>query len=219
MNFINAIDISKFIQDWIAPEASIAIADQHYYVDYISGIHDIQIHPGQSIPSGSISARVLLHKERVESMVNESVFGISYYGVGFPIDNQLGFRGALTVILPPSYLIEKQPPLSYITGKKGEIWCPIPVEEIAYIESHQKKTWFYTLQDKYSTVQSLRILEKRLPDSFLRIHRSFIVNIAFIQHLYRDLSSNLLIRLKIPGSPELTVSQTYVPTVRGTLGF
>lgn len=216
---MNPFVINKFVKDWIPPEASIAIADRLQYVNYISGIHDIKIQPGQQIPSGSIAERVLQERERVELLVPESVFGIPYYGVGYPIENRTGLQGALTVILPPLYTLEKASPLTYITGKQGEFWIPTPVEEIAYIESHQKKTWFYTTNGKYSTIQTLKELEERLPDPFLRIHRSFIVNIVFVQHLYRDLSSNLILKLKMPDSPELTVSQTYVPNIRRKLEF
>ena len=213
------LKIPKFMKDWIPPEASVAFADKNQYVDYLSGIHDIQIRPGQPIPSGSITERVYQQRGRVESLVDESVFGIPYYGVGYPIEDQNGFNGVLTVILPPSYLLEKQSSFSFITGKQGEIWSPTPIDQIAYIESNQKKTWFYTKDGQYSTIQTLRALEQRLPSSFLRIHRSYIVNISFIQQLSRDLSSNLILRLKIPDSPELTVSQTYIPNVRRILGF
>lgn len=215
---MNTLKIKKFIKDWIPPEASVAFADKDQYLEYIPGIHDIQIHPGQPIPSGSITERVYQQRGRVESLVNELVFGIPYYGVGYPIEDLNGFNGALTVILPPSYSI-KQSSLSFITGKQGEIWSPTPIDQIAYIESNQKKTWFYTTDGQYSTIQTLRSLEQRLPSSFLRIHRSYIVNISFIQQLYRDLSSNLILKLNTPDFPVLTVSQTYVPIVRRILGF
>ena len=94
------------------PEASIAIADKLQYVNYISGIHDIKIQPGQLIPSGSVAERVIQQRERVEFLVPESVFGIPYYGVGYPIETRTSFQGALTVILPPSYTLEKASPLN-----------------------------------------------------------------------------------------------------------
>lgn len=216
---MNTLELNRFMKDWVPPEASIAIADNYQYIDYVSGIHDIKIRPGQPIPAGSVTERVIQQRDRVEFLVPESVFGIPYYGVGYPIENQIGFHGAVTVILPPSYSLEKAGPLTYLTGKHGEFWTPTPVEEIAYIESHQKKTWFYTQHGKYSTIHTLRALEQRLPGSFIRIHRSFIVNIAYIQHLTRDISSNLNLKLKLPCTPELAVSQTYVASVRQILGF
>ncbi|HWO96759.1 MAG TPA: LytTR family DNA-binding domain-containing protein [Bacillus sp. (in: firmicutes)] len=216
---MNALKIPKFIEDWIPPEASVAFAGTDQYLDYFSGIHDIRIRPGQPIPSGSITERVYRKKCRVESLVDESVFGIPYYGVGYPIEDQNGFNGALTVILPPSYSFKRQAPVSFITGKQGEIWSPISIDQIAYIESNQKKTWFYTADGQYSAIHTLKILEQRLPSTFLRIHRSYIVNISFIQQISRDLSSNLILTLKTPEQTSLTVSQTYVLSVRRTLGF
>jgi two-component system, LytTR family, response regulator LytT len=216
---MDVLKMAKFIEDWIPPEASVAFAGKDQYVDYFSGIHDIRIRPGQPIPSGSITDRVYRRKCRVESLVDESVFGIPYYGIGYPIEDQGEFSGALTVILPPSYSFKKQSPFSFITGKQGEIWSPIPIDQIAYIESNQKKTWFYTADGQYSTIYTLKALEHRLPSSFLRIHRSYIVNISFIQKISRDLSSNLILRLKTPDRTDLTVSQTYVLSVRRILGF
>ena len=55
---MNTLKFTSLLKDWIPPEASIAFADKYQYIDYISGIHDIQIRPGQPIPSGSITERV-----------------------------------------------------------------------------------------------------------------------------------------------------------------
>jgi two-component system, LytTR family, response regulator LytT len=211
--------MTKFIEDWIPPEASVALAAKDRYLDYLSGIHDIRIRPGQPVPSGSITERVYRQKNRVESLVDESVFGTPYYGIGYPIEDQMGFSGALIVILPPTYSYKKQAALSFLTGKKGELWSPISLEKIAYIESSQKKTWFYTKDGQYSTIDTLKTLEYKLPNSFLRIHRSYIINISFIKYISRDLSSNLILTLNHPEGIELTVSQTYVNSVRRILGF
>src|SRR5687767_2966234 len=105
---MNTLKISEFIKDWIPPEASVAFAGKDQYLDYLSGIHDIQIRPGQPIPPGSITERVYQQRSRVESLVNETVFGIPYYGIGYPIEDKNGFNGVLTIILPPSYSYKKQ---------------------------------------------------------------------------------------------------------------
>lgn len=212
-------EVLQFIKDWVPKEASVAVASGNRYINYYAGIHDIQIRPGQPIPSGSISERVFHQKGRVETLVDDSVFGIPYYGVGYLIEGQDGFNGALTVILPPWYSLKKHSPLSFITGKQGDIWSPIPVDQIIYIESNQKKTWFYTADGQYSTIYTLKNIEQRLPDSFLRIHRSYIVNISFIQQISRDISSNLILTLKNQNCCALTISQTFIPSVRRTLGF
>ncbi len=54
-----------------------------------------------------------------------------------------GEPGAYVVILPPNYHVLRHEPFRYLTGKQEEEWSPIPIEQIAHIESLQKKTWFY----------------------------------------------------------------------------
>lgn len=211
---------STFIEDWVPEEASIAIAGGDKYINYIPGKHDIRINQGQPIPSGSITERVYMQKSKVESFVDKSVFGVPYYGVGYPIEDQdTGFCGALTVILPPEYPKKKPEPLSFIVGRLEDIWVPIRVEDIIYIESHQKKTIIYTKDDCFHSKFPLKILEQQLSDSFLRIHRSFIVNIAYIKQFSRDISSNLEVKLKDHNGTKLAISQSYVQSVRNTLGF
>ncbi|WP_227938365.1 LytTR family DNA-binding domain-containing protein [Alkalihalobacillus deserti] len=211
---------SKFIEDWVPAEASIAIAGGDNYVTYIPGSHDIRINQGQPIPSGSITERVYLQKSRVESLVDKSVFGTPYYGVGYPLeDAESGFRGALTVILPPDYSFKKNTSLSFIVGRRADVWIPISIEQVIYIESHQKKTLIYTEDGCFTSKFPLKTLEQRLPDSFIRIHRSYIVNISSVKHISRDLSSNLEVTLKGPDGATLLISQTYVQRVRKVLGF
>ncbi|RKL66947.1 LytTR family transcriptional regulator [Salipaludibacillus neizhouensis] len=211
---------SSFIEDWVPEEASIAIASGDKYITYIPGRHDIHISQGQLIPSGSITERVYMQKSRVESLVDKSVFGTSYYGVGYPLeDADSGLSGALTVILPPEYSIAVQKPLSFIVGKSDELWIPIAVEQIIYIESNQKKTIIYTNDDCFTSKYPLKTLELRLSDSFIRIHRSYIVNIAYIKQFSRDIASNLEVALKEPRGASLPISQSYVQSVRGILGF
>jgi two-component system, LytTR family, response regulator LytT len=212
--------ISKFIEDWVPNEASIAVAGGDRYISYIPGNHDIKIKQGQPIPSGSISERVYLHQQRVEALVDKSVFGKPYYGIGYPLeDRTTGLKGALTVILPPDFSIRRAQTVSYLAGRRDEIWTPIPIEQIIYIESFQKKTIFYTENGLYSAKYPLKTLEHRLPDSFMRIHRSFIVNIAYIEHISRDYSSNFQVKLKALEDKNLVISQTYIQQVRMILGF
>jgi len=211
---------SKFIEDWVPKEASIAVASEDTYITYIPGSHDIQINQGQSIPVGSITESVYLQKRRVESLVDKSVFGIPYYGVGYPLeDAETGFKGALTVILPPEYSFISPTSLSFIVGRRDDLWIPIAVEQIIYIESNQKKTLIYTEDGCFSSKYPLKTLEHQLSNSFIRIHRSFIINISYIKQFSRDISSNLEVTLKEPNAVSLVISQSYVQSVRKNLGF
>jgi two-component system, LytTR family, response regulator LytT len=78
---MNSLEIKQLIKDWIPPEASVALALKDQYIEYSSGMYDIQIRPGQRVPSGSITDHVYKQGGRIESLVDESVFGIPYYGI------------------------------------------------------------------------------------------------------------------------------------------
>lgn len=204
------------MKDWIPKEASIAISADYTYLHYISGVHDIRIQKGQKIEKGSIAEAVMKKKCKVEKLMDDSIFGVPYYGIGYPI-NLEGKEGVLIIILPTTYHFLKKQPLHFLTGKTKEYWRPIAIEEIAYIESLQKKTWFYTNGESYHAHHTLKDLCYQLPDHFIRIHRSYIINILYILEISRDDASSIQITLK--DGTILPVSQTYALHVRKKLGF
>ncbi len=208
--------IIGIMEDWIPKDASIAIAIDGRYMYYTAGMHDIQLKKGQKIENGSVAEKILLQKRKISALMEQSSSGIPYYGIGYPV--QIDDKpGAFIVILPPDYRVIKSDPSRFLTGRKEEVWFPIPIEDVIYLESLQKKTWFYTEEDGYHSTHTLKKLEYELPKTFLRVHRSYIVNIPYIHHLSRDITANLLLTLK--NGVSLPVSQTYMNHVRSTLGF
>ncbi len=211
--------LPQVLKDWIPDTASIAVADRQQYVDYRPGAHDLHIHPGESVRPGSIAYRVFREKSRVEQAVDSSVFGIPYYGLGYLIRSESGVESALAVILPPNH-VNRTKSKPFVMGQASNVWRPISLEEIAYFESYQKKTWFSTADGKFTTEHTMQSLEIRLPsERFLRIHRSFIVNISCISYIERDRRSNLVVVLKNPIGTRLPVAQSYVRHVREILEF
>lgn len=53
---------------------------------------------------------------------------------------------------------------------------PIAIEEIVYVESLSDYIQIHTLNEVYITKQKISAISSELPDWFIRIHRSFIVN-------------------------------------------
>lgn len=208
--------ITAIMDDWIPKDASIAIAIDNEYRYYNAGKHDIRLKEGQIVEKGGIADRTFQQKCRVDALIDDSTVGVPYYGIGYPIQLKEAL-GVLAVILPPNYHSVKNDPPRFLTGKNEDMWRPVPLENITYIESLQKKTWFYAEGSGYNSAHTLKNLEFRLPSSFLRIHRSYIVHIPFIECISRDFSSGLIIQLK--DGTELPVSQTYVNHVRKTLEF
>lgn len=202
--------------DWIPKEASIAVALGDRYVYFRAGAHDLQVLKGEKIPKGSIAELAYNEGKRVEKLVEASPLGSAYYGIGYPVD--LGGKEAVVVIILPSdYLIAKKQPLRFLTGKSEDNWRPVKIEQVSHIESSQKKTWFYADEETYCSIHTLKNLKHQLPDYFLPVHRSYIVNINYIEGISRDISSNYILTL-LDGSV-LPVSQNYAASVRERLGF
>lgn len=205
------------LEDWIPNNASIAIAVQDTFVYFGSGHHNISLEVGSVVPDDSVAYKVIQTRQKVDAMMDSSLFDSPYYAVGYPLTiNNL--PGALVVVLPPLFKVENTESIyRYLTGKYDEEWFPIAIEKISHIESLQKHTWFYSDGGQYKTRVTLKELQLRLPDIFIRIHRSYIVNIYFIKKIYRDLTSNFIVQMK--DGTELPISQSYVNEVRNILEF
>lgn len=154
--------------------------------------------------------------KKTDAILDNSLFDTPYYGIGYPIYIQ-NKPAALVIVLPSSFTAKRAEPFQFLTGKQEEEWNPVAINKISHIESLQKKTWFYVEGDQYKTSITLKELQLRLPSYFIRIHRSYIVNIHFIKKMARDLTSNFIVTL-IDGS-ELPVSQSYLNDLRSALEF
>lgn len=207
---------ATILEDWVPKDASIAIAVSNQYIYYDAGVHDIHLKEGQNIQTGSIAEVTIKERRKVEVIMDNTLYGMPYFGIGYPIEVNAE-PGALVIILPPHFHVLKRDQLQFLTGKKDDEWFPVPVERVTYIESLHKKTWFYTAGDQFNISFTLKDLRLRLPRFFLRIHRSYIINMNSIEKISRDFSSNLVITLT--DGTELPVSQTYLNEVRAILGF
>ncbi|MEK4630293.1 LytTR family DNA-binding domain-containing protein [Solibacillus sp. FSL R7-0682] len=223
MNF-NNIALEKSIleqykvllEDWIPADASIAIAIKDTFIYFHSGHHDFSIKVGAIVPEDSIAYKVIQSISKVEAVLDSTLFETPYYAIGYPISFN-GQQGALVVVLPPLFKIEDIQQYQFLTGKQGEDWIPVPIEQISHIESLQKSTWFYKDGEQFKTAVTLKELQTRLPNKFIRIHRSYIINIYFIKKITRDITSNFILQLK--DGTELPVSQSYITHLRSVLEF
>lgn len=204
------------LEDWILKDASIAIAMGGTYDYYSPSIHHLHLKISEEVHSKSVAAQVLSSRRKTETLIDESLFGTPYYAIGYPITIEQQ-DAALVVILPSSYVPKKQVVYKFLTGKQDEDWTPIPIEQVSHIESLQKRTWFYSEDEQYKTNITLKELQQKLPEFFLRIHRSYIINIYFIKRITKDLASNLVVELK--NGSELPVSQSYINDLRKALEF
>lgn len=221
-NFTTLADVvivqyANLFKDWMPQDATIAIAIEDTYIYYEARKIDIHLSVGQKVDPYSIANLVYERGEKVQQTILNPITNAHYDGVGYPITIQ-GQSGAIIIILPPSE--EKMPvqkPLQFITGRNEDEWQPIPIEEISFFESLNKKNWCYQQQNSFQISLTMKELALRLPENFIRIHRSYIINIRNIAKITRDFASNLLIVMK--NGEQLPVSQSYVSDLRKALEF
>lgn len=75
---------------------------------------------------------------------------------------------------------------------KQETEYYLDLDSILFFESDQGKVFAHTTNDMFSTVQKLYELEKILPNYFIRISKSTILNIQKIYSLSHSVSNHLV---------------------------
>ncbi|MFN0203683.1 MAG: LytR/AlgR family response regulator transcription factor [Bacteroidia bacterium] len=79
---------------------------------------------------------------------------------------------------------------NYIFVKSDYRIVRLPFTEILYIEGFGEYVRFHMLARKVISLQSMNKLEELLPtESFVRVHRSFIVNIDNINYIQNNMIS------------------------------
>lgn len=109
-------------------------------------------------------------------------------------------------------------PETKIPGRKGEQTYLIAPKEILYLESVDKRCFFYTGGSTYETVCRLYELEQLLtPHGFIRVAKATIVNVSKINSISKKPGATL--ELQICSGERLTVSRQYAPCLKERLGL
>ena len=110
--------------------------------------------------------------------------------------------------------------LRRIQGERNGKRSYIPVSEIAYIEARADYATAYTQAGGYLVNDSISVLERRLAsEGFLRVHRSFLVNIDDVRDI-EVLKPSGLIQLTLEhAATRIPVSRRRAPGVKKQLGL
>jgi two-component system LytT family response regulator len=101
------------------------------------------------------------------------------------------------------------------TGSKIDV---VPVNEIIHIESEDDYVEIFTPKGKFLKKETMNYLEKVMPkDTFVRVHRSSIINLNHIQKIEKYGKDSSMVILK-DGS-RVNVSKSRIKDLRSQLGF
>ena len=104
--------------------------------------------------------------------------------------------------------------------KTGDRINLLRYENIAYLEAQDKYVCVFTIDgQKYLTDHSLTTLAEKLPSTFCRIHRSYIINKENIREMHRHFSGRYLFIMDDKAATRLTSGRTYQDIFRSEFGL
>jgi hypothetical protein len=103
--------------------------------------------------------------------------------------------------------------ISYLLLTDGTRKIPVPVQEIMYMEASSPYIQIYLEQKKFLHKETLKGIEEQLdPAQFIRIHKSFIVNLKAIR--FYSSRQNGDYDLTLMNNTVVRLSRNYVPAFR-----
>jgi two-component system LytT family response regulator len=100
--------------------------------------------------------------------------------------------------------------------KCGDRIVFVPLDELQYIRAAANYVQLHLAAHVYEVREKISTMALRLPvDRFLRIHRSYVVNLAAVQELYPVGGGEYMMALR--GGKQLPVGPTYPPAIRCAL--
>lgn len=102
---------------------------------------------------------------------------------------------------------DKDAALFVIESREGRQY--VPYEQIYYIEAREKKIYIRTKQEEYGFYETIENMEKNLPQTFCRCHRSYIVNMDKVISI--KASQNLI---ELQWDMEVPLSRSYKKAIK-----
>jgi len=109
-------------------------------------------------------------------------------------------------------------PLERIVVKSGSKIHVLPLEDIQQIEAQDDYVMIHTPAGRFMKKETMQRLETQLPqERFIRVHRSFIVNINQVQRIEQYGKESYLLILK--NGSEVSVSKSRIKDLRREFDF
>lgn len=102
---------------------------------------------------------------------------------------------------------------SHIFVQKSEKLLNLPVEEIMFLEASGDYTILTTKSDQFVSSSGIGKLEEILnPETFIRVHRSTIININYLKEIEKHFNGGMIVKMQTGKS--FPVSRTYAKVIR-----
>jgi two-component system, LytTR family, response regulator len=102
---------------------------------------------------------------------------------------------------------------SHIFVQKSEKLFNLPIEEIIFLEASGDYTIISTKADQFVSSSGIGKLEEIMnPDTFIRVHRSTIVNINYLKEIERHFNGGMVVKMQ--NGKSFPVSRTYAKQIR-----
>lgn len=102
---------------------------------------------------------------------------------------------------------------SHIFVQKSEKLFNLPLDEIIYLEASGDYTVISTKNDQFVSSSGIGKLEEIMnPDTFIRVHRSTIVNVNYLKEIERHFNGGMVVKMQ--NGKSFPVSRTYAKLIR-----
>ncbi len=102
---------------------------------------------------------------------------------------------------------------SHIFVQKSEKLLNLPVDEIMFLEASGDYTILSTKADQFVSSSGIGKLEEILnPETFIRVHRSTIININFLKEIEKHFNGGMIVKMQ--SGKSFPVSRTYAKLIR-----
>lgn len=216
---MNALSTDTLLQTFLSifpSETSVAVSDSHQFIYYQpSKVINLNIKPGDKIRKGSATYQALNLKKKIFTFIDSDIFGVSYYGLSVPIIDEGQSLGCVTAVFPMQTHFSLP---TVLTVRYSDRWVPVPIQNILYLEAENRKTKIVGSNITGTHKYNLSDIEILLPgDTFVRCHRSFIVNVNEIAEIQPDFHSTFLLIMR--NGDRVPVSQSFASHFRKMLIF
>lgn len=121
----------------------------------------------------------------------------------------------MTTLLNSFQAANQSYPNHFIVQKSNKM-VNVPVSDIMYFEASGDYTVLHTTSDEYLSSKTLTSWGTLLdPNSFVRIHRSTIINFTHLVEVEKHFKGGLIVTMK--NGKQLPVSRTYVSNIKSRL--